>query len=255
MGDAQPQIRERVITASGRSSDVFKPGGRPSDAFRPISATGRPSDAFRPISATGRPSDAFRPISATGRPSDAFRPASSTGRPSDAFRPISATGRPSDAFKPASATSQPSDAFKPASSTGRPTDVLKALADTGRINIVPEGGQKVAPGKQHPVVTHRAVSVGEEDQSVFFYDSKENCNDTALDSDPSCTRPQGRKVSMADDVKVIYADGEESVTMLSSETDPPGPSEVMKKKKQPKAVRNVRHVTADGAPHYECKTQ
>ena len=174
-------------------------------------------------------------LSTSSRP---FKACAATGRPSDVFKPCAPSGRPSDVFRQ---TAQPRDALKPITDTGPASDSC--------------GGQRFNPEKQRCAVsTQSADSLSEEEESIF-YGNKENFSDTTVDSDPSFALPQGRKVSMADDVKVIYADGEESIAMLSSKTHPAGRSEIVKKKKQPKSTKNVKHVTADEAPQYECKTQ
>lgn len=175
---------------------------------------------------------------------------SACAKPSDPFKACTTTGRASDIFKSSATSSRPSDVFR---LTTRPSDVLKPVADTGPISKSHGGSQKVNPVKQRSAVIQSAESLSK-DESVF-YDDKENYGDISLDSEPSFALPVGRKVSMADDVKVIHADGEETVAMLSSEINRPGPSEIMKKKQQPKSTKTVKHVTADEAPQYECKTQ
>nr|KAG5707375.1 hypothetical protein BaRGS_005342 [Batillaria attramentaria] len=73
-----------------------------------------------------------------------------------------------------------------------------------------------------------------------FYDDKENFCDSTMDS--TFALLHGRKVSMSDNVKVVEADGEETVKTLTDEGDRAVKPEVAKKKKEPKTVRNLGSV-------------
>ncbi|KAK7093840.1 protein Spindly-like [Littorina saxatilis] len=190
-----------------------------------------------------------RVTGASGRPSDIFKHGTATGRPSNIFKPSVASGRLSDIKKTAVSTVRQVDVLKPLSA-GRPDEVLKTVSAAQKTSSMYSDSQKSKSSK--PWALESMSSLSDDDDSLFYND-KENFEDTTFDPDPSTL--QGRKVSMADDVKVIYADGEESMAVLAREGDKSTPAEAMKKKKQPKAVSKVKHVTADEAPQYECKQQ
>lgn len=190
-----------------------------------------------------------RVTGASGRPSDIFKHGTTTGRPSNIFKPSVASGRLSDIKKTAVSTVRQVDVLKPLSA-GRPDEVLKTVSAAQKNSSMYSDSQKSKSSK--PWALESMSSLSDDDDSLFYND-KENFEDTTFDPDPSAL--QGRKVSMADDVKVIYADGEESMAVLAREGDKSTPAEAMKKKKQPKAVSKVKHVTADEAPQYECKQQ
>ncbi|XP_076472477.1 protein Spindly-like [Babylonia areolata] len=164
-----------------------------------------------------------------------------SGRPSNIFTPYVATGRPSLARNPSSSqprlpmSGQPSDAFKLTSSSRSVSDVLRPMT------VLPK------PAHQHSAAPKQNVDRLTEEQ-------KENLNDATLNSDLPFVVPTGRSVKMADDVKVIEANGERSTVGLAEEGGRKGGrGEVLKKPKAPRPA--VQYIKGDEAPQLDCKTQ
>ncbi|KAK7497906.1 hypothetical protein BaRGS_00010777 [Batillaria attramentaria] len=181
----------------------------------------------------------LHPAPTTGRASDIFRLSSSSARTSDVFKVPATVGRPSEILKSSTAVSRASGVPKPPAASGRVSGVSKAQTKSS------------VHDNDYTLGLQDSVLCAGDDTT--FYDDKENFCDSTMDS--TFALLHGRKVSMSDNVKVVEADGEETVKTLTDEGDRAVKPEVAKKKKEPKTVRNVRHVNADEAPQVDCKQQ
>ena len=123
----------------------------------------------------------------------------------------------------------------PSISMGRPSDVFKPMPTLGRNSMVPVK----RPPRQDKLC------------SSTFQSSLDHSKLT----DTENIFPQGRRVNMADDVKVIHAGGEETTAALMGDGERAVPSESLRKKKQAKASKPARHIKAADAQEVECKTQ
>ncbi|KAL8574846.1 hypothetical protein ACOMHN_044868 [Nucella lapillus] len=173
-------------------------------------------------------------------------PASSSGRHSDMFKPCPASGRASNVFK---SSRPPSSVSKLPASTGRPSNAFnfKPTGERGSEALKPLNSLK----KAGHVSEHSKDSKHDVSQTALPGPQKENCGQDSVHS--SLVLPAGRCVRMADDVKVIYADGEDSVTELAEEKSSPRKS--LRTQKDPRPTHNVPYIKADEAPEVNCKTQ